>query len=89
MSMLVGGSAAMTNGRRIHRYLTGKLRPAAAQQAAPAGVNADQARSHRWRCAFLIPARRLYRWTHRWTHRWAHRWACAHPVRLPLRAVPQ
>lgn len=81
MSMLLVGSAAMTNVRRIHRYLTGKLRPAAAKQAAQAEVNAGQARSHRFRYAFLIPARLLYRLV--------DGFAWAHPVRLPLSAVPR
>jgi hypothetical protein len=79
--MLLVGAAAMTNVRRIHRYLTGKLRPAAAKQAAQAEVNAGQARSHRFRCAFLIPARLL--------DRLADGLACAHPGRLSLVTVPR
>lgn len=81
MSMLLVGSAAMANVRRIHRYQTGKRRPAAAKQAAQAGINAGQARWRRFRCAFLIPARLLYRWI--------DGLACAHPVRLPFVTVPR
>jgi len=81
MSMMLVGSSAMTNVRRIHRYLTGKRRSAAEKQAANAWANSNSPHLRRICAAFLTPIRRLYRWVYCLSY--------AHPVRRPLATVPR
>ncbi len=80
MSMLLIGSCAMTNVRRIQRYLRGRNRPNSAQPTANPWPKPNQPGAQPFRGKLETPLHRLLRWF--------QGRACPMPSRLPWAVTP-
>ena len=80
MSMLLIGSCAITNVRRIHRYLGAEKRPNNAQRTVNSRLHPEQTLISGIRHTFATPVQRL--------QHWLHGFACPIPSRLPRTSAP-
>jgi hypothetical protein len=77
---LLIGSCAMTNVRRIHRYLSGRNRPNSAKPTANPWPNPNQPGAQPFRGKLETPMHRLLRWF--------QGLSCPTPSRLPWAITP-
>lgn len=80
MSMLLIGSCALTNVRRIHRYLSGRNRPNSAKPTAIPWTKPNQPGAQPFRGKLETPMHRLLRWF--------QGLSCPLPSRLPWAVIP-
>jgi hypothetical protein len=80
LSMLLIGSCAMTNVRRIHRYLSGRNRPNSAKPSANPWPKPNQPGAQPFRGKLETPMHRLLRWF--------QGLSCPMPSRLPWAITP-